>query len=139
MLNVLPYKKELLSSFVYDGIESQITTSQIVSMVEFYAKLGKVYVGFVENKVIGVGGVYPLWEKSGGCFLFLNHIAKDYKLSVFKTLLKYMNILIKKFGIKTLIVECMDNSLKANNLINHLGFQKNREFKMNMYSRQERL
>lgn len=139
MIDILPYKKELLENFIYDGVEKEFSGTQILPMVEFYSKLGDIFVGKIENKILGVGGLYPLWEKSGGCFLFLNKEAQNYKVSVFKVLLKYMNMLIKKYQIKILTVECIDGNLQAKNLITHLGFIKSKEIKMSFFIKQEKV
>lgn len=137
MLKILPYSKELLASFIYDGVEKEISGEQIMPIAEYYAQNGSVYVGLIEEKIIGIGGVYPLWKNTGGCFLFLNKEARKYKKSVFKILLEYMNMLIKQYQIKTLIVECLDDSLEAHRLIRHLGFLKSREIKMAFYIRNQ--
>jgi len=137
MIKVLPYTKELLANFVYNGVDINIKGSYIIPVVEFYAKLGECYVGVVDNRVLMVGGVYPLWKDWGGCFLFLNKEGFQYKLSVFKIIKSYIEILVKKYGIKTLTVECIDGVMKAHRLIEHLGFQKNKEIKMMFYTKKE--
>lgn len=132
MIEVVPYKRELLANFVYNGIDKEISGEQIIPIVEFYAGIGEVYVGIADGNVLGVGGIYPLWKNAGSAFLFLNKQAEFYKVSIFKALVHHMNALITKYEIKTLMVECLDN-IKAQTLITHLGFVKNREFKMAMY------
>jgi hypothetical protein len=134
-IDILPFKKELLKNWKYDGTDKEISGSEIAHVIEYYAELGECYIGAVDGKVLGVGGAYPLWQDAGGCFLFLNKEAKNYKKSIFKALLKYMNILVKKYGIKTLTVECIDDSLEAHRLIRHLGFTKNKEIKMALYTK----
>lgn len=135
MLEILPFDKNLISDWKYNGTEREFSGEQIIPIVEFYAKLGSCYIGLIDNKVLGIAGVYPLWSSAGGCFLFLNKEAQNYKKSVFKTLLEYMNMLIKQYKIKTLIVECLDDSLQAKNLITHLGFKRNKEIKMASYTK----
>jgi len=132
-LNIVPFDKELLKDFVYNGIERKLSGIQICSMAEFYNRLGESYIGIIDEKVLGVGGIYPLWEGAGSVWLFLNQEARDYKKSVFKALLEYMNMLIKKYEIKTLIVECIDDALEAHRLVQHLGFIKNKEIKTAVY------
>lgn len=133
MLKILPYKKELLEGFVYDGVDQKLSKTQIIDKVDFYNKLGECFIGFVGDEIIGVGGIYTLWEDAGSLWLFLNKKGKDYKKSVFKVLLTYMNELVKKYKIKTLVVECLSDCIEANRLIQHLGFVKNKEFQMNLY------
>jgi hypothetical protein len=123
----------IIKSFKYDGIEQKLSGIQIFPMVEFYNKLGDCYIGSIDNEVIGVGGIYPLWNNAGSAWLFLNQKARNYKFSIFKSLLEYTNMLIKKYEINTLIVECINDSLEAHNLIRHLGFVKNKEMKMSLY------
>ena len=91
----------------------------------------------VNDKVLGVGGVFPVWRGAGGCFLFLNKEARKYKKSVFKALLENMNELVRKYEIKNLTVECIDGVFEAHRLIEHLGFKKIKEIKMARYIRGE--
>jgi len=98
--------------------------------------MGEAYIGVDDdNNVLGVGGVYPLWEKAGSAWLFVNKDIERYKVALYKILLEYMDILIHKYNIEMLTVNCLDGSLKANNLISHLGFAKVRELKMAIYTR----
>jgi RimJ/RimL family protein N-acetyltransferase len=136
-MQILPFDRKLLENFEYNGVEKEISGNQIIPIIEYYASLGKCYIGFIENKVIGVAGIYPLWTGSGGAFLFLNREAHNHKIEIFKILLQYMHELINEYGIKTLIVSCLDDSLEAHNLIKHLGFIKGRETKMAIYIKQE--
>lgn len=135
MLKIIRFDRKLLKTFKYNGVEREITGEEILPVVEFYDKLGTVYMGLADDKVIGVGGMFPLWSNSGGCFLFLNKEAQRYKKSVFKCLLEYMRMLIKEYNIKTLSVECMDGVLSAHRLITHLGFFKDCDVKMSRYSK----
>ena len=132
-MDVKPYKREFLYHFKYDGVEKEYHGEDIIPIVEFYEKIGKCFVGFINGEIIGVGGIYPLWKDAGGCFLFLNKSASKYKKSVFKVLVQYLNIYIKEYKIKNIVVECLENCLSANNLITHLGFKKNKEYKLAMY------
>ena len=132
---VIPYDKKLAEKFIYNGTEKEFSGTEIIPILEFYSKMGASFMGLIDEKIIGIGGVYKLWENAGGCFLFLNKEAQNYKKSVFKILLKYMNALIKQYQIKTLIAECQDNNLEAQRLIEHLGFKKNRETKTATYTK----
>jgi len=139
MFKIVEYNRELLKDFVYDGVELKLfIKDQIVPMLEFYNKLGKSYIGLIDNRVIGIGGIYPLWENFGSAWLFLNKEAGRYKKSVFKILIKYMNSLVREYNLKTLILECINDSPKAHRLIQHLGFIKNREIKETLYFKQVR-
>ena len=134
-MKILFYDKTLLTDFVYDGVEAEITTSQIIPMAEFYNKLGVVFVGKIGDKVLGVGGVYKLWSGTGGYFLFLNKIDPIHKRVVFKNIKNCLDMLVKRYEINNLIVECLDSSLKAKTLIKHLGFTKYKEHKMVVYTK----
>jgi len=134
-IDILPFSKERLEGFTYNGVDKEISGVEIAPIVEYYAKLGTCYIGRVDGKILGVGGMYPLWKDTGGCFLFLNKEAVNYKVAVFKVLLKYINMLIKKYNLKTLIVECLYESMEANRLISHLGFKKIKEIKLALYTK----
>jgi hypothetical protein len=135
MIEIIPYNKDFVNSFVYDGIEKEILGSQIKDMLEFYNRMGSVFMGIVDCKVIGVGGIYPLWGQTGSAFLMLNKKCKEHKKEVFKILLEKMNELIKFYDIKTLTVDCANDILEAKTLISHLGFVKTQETKMSTYTR----
>jgi hypothetical protein len=121
--------------FVYDGVEVEFTGAYVSIILDYYATLGKCYYGIADDKVIGIGGVYPMWKDTGGCFLFLNKEAKKHKVSVYKLLIKMSKSLIEEYGIKFVIVECLTDNSEANSLINHLGFIKNKDIKMSVYSK----
>jgi len=130
---VISFRKELLDKFQYNGTEVNLFGRQILPTVEYYAKLGKVYCGIAEGKTVVIGGIFPMWKGVGSAFLFVNQEAKNYKIGLFKALLKYINKLIKKYKIKTLIAECFDDNPQAHNLLKHLGFNKTKEIKISVY------
>ena len=137
MLKIVEFDRKLLENFVYDGIEQDVLGKDILPIAEFYNTLGTVYLGVADGKVIGLGGVFPLWPSTGGCFLFLNKEVKGYTKSAFKSILEYMDILIRKYNIKTLSVECLQGVPEAASLIEHLGFTKTQEIKIDRYARGE--
>lgn len=135
MVKIHRYSKIWLKDFKYNGVEKELSGADIMPIVEYYNKIGAVYVSTVGGKTIGIGGVYPLWTGAGGCFLFLNKEASKYKKSLFKVFKGYIDVLIKEYGIKTLMVDCLNDKIKAKTLINHLGFKKTNEVKMAFYSK----
>lgn len=132
-LKIVPFDENLLTDFKYDGIEKSLSGEEILPIVKFYNKMGDSFIGIIDNEVIGIGGLYPLWPSAGSCYLFLNRSAYLHKIIIFKAILKYMNILIHKYNIDTLTVDCLSEEIKASNLIEHLGFTKTKEFKLTMY------
>ena len=134
-LNVIPFRKDLLENFVYDGVEAGMSGQDIKDIAEYYSTLGLTFIGHIDGKIIGVGGVYPLWGRWGSCWLFLNKEAKNHKVSVFKCIIKKMNELIKAYNIEILTVQCLDDSMEAHRLLNHLGFIKSKEMKMALYGK----
>ena len=135
-LEVVAFKKDLLDDFIYDGVESEISGKDIKDIVEYYSELGHSFIGYVDGKIIGVGGVFPLWKKWGSCWMFLNKEAKNHKIQVFRCIIEKMKELVKAYNIEILTVECLEDSFEAGNLLNHLGFKKDKEFKMGLYRRQ---
>lgn len=134
-IQLVRFDAGLLDKFCYNGVESQISGQDIKSIASYYSTLGMAFIGYIDEKIIGVGGVFPLWDKWGSCWLFLNKEAKDYKTSVFKTIIEKLNELVKAYNIEYLTVQCLDESLEAHRLLNHLGFVKSKEFKMALYGR----
>jgi hypothetical protein len=134
-MEILPYSKKLLENFVYDGLEQELSGSQVNMIIEYYANLGPAFVGMVEDRIIIVGGMYPLWSGAVSAYLFVNKEAREHKIEVFKALLEYMNNLTKELNAQTLVVNCVDNILEAHTLLRHLGFIKNREIKMSLYTK----
>lgn len=136
-LTIVPFRKELLLGFEYDGVEKDVSGIDITDIVGFYASLGKAFAGVVGNRVVGFGGVYPLWKDWGSCWLFLNKESVNYKVAIFKSIVSKLDELVNHYGIKVLSMECMDESMEANRLITHLGFVKNKEIKMALYGRKQ--
>jgi len=134
-INLVAFDKSLLKDFVYNGIEKDLCGEDIKEIAGYYSTLGYSFIGYIDDKVIGVGGVYPLWGQWGSCWLFLNKEARDHKVSVFKTIVEKMNELIKAYNIEILTVQCIDESMEAHRLLGHLGFIKSREVRMALYGR----
>ncbi len=134
-LKVVPFNRELLKDWIYTGVEKELSGEQVLPIIEFYSKMGRSYIGLVDDKVIAIAGVYPLWPGVGGCFLFLNKGGEKYKKSIFKEILEHLDRLTKKYEIKSLIVECQDNILQANSLVRHLGFTKTSQVSVSVYSK----
>lgn len=135
MIEIIPFDKNLVSDWRYDGIETELSGENIIEIASFYSKLGKGFIGFVDGRIIGIGGVYPLYDNWGSAWLFLNKEAKSQPVGIFKTILERMTELINEYGIKVLSVQCLDESMEANRLLSHLGFVKDKEIKMALYSR----
>lgn len=131
------YEKSAFRDFIYNGVEKDVCGTQIVPILDYYSKQGECFYGVKDGKILGAAGVYPLWEGTGGCFLFLNEEAKKYKKSVFKIIVQRMNKLTEKYKIKQLIVECMDGNIQANNFIEHLGFKKDKTVTMAVYKKED--
>ena len=134
-LEVLQFRSDLLDGWKYDGVESNISGKDIKHIAEYYSTLGMSFIGYIDGSIIGVGGVFPLWKNWGSCWLFLNKDARRYKVSIFKSISSKLDELIKVYNIEILTVQCIDDSMEAHRLLNHLGFIKNREFKMALYGR----
>jgi len=136
MIDVLPYNQGMLDHFSYDGVDNEYSGPKVAPIVDYYARQGKSFVGMIDGRIIGVGGAYPLWNGFGGCYLFLNKEAKKYKIEIFRLITNHMVALIDIYNIKTMIVECLDDSLDANRLLNHLGFIKHKVIRMSLYSKE---
>lgn len=135
-IKIVPYSKEIVKDYVYNGVENNLMPKNIIPVIEYYASIGKVYVGIIDNKVIGFGGIYPLWERTGGCFLSLNKEAKDNKREVYCAILDYMKVLFEYYKFDNLIVECLNENPEAIRLIEHLGFKKDKDIKVTTYIRE---
>jgi len=135
MIEIIPFDVEKIKDFKYDGVESDISGDDIIKIAEFYSSLGKGYVGVIGDHIIGMGGVFKMWDEWGSAWLFLNKDAKNHAYGIFKGILEKMNELVKLYDIKILQVQCLDDSLEANKLLSHLGFVKNREVRMALYGR----
>lgn len=134
-MDIKLYTKELIKDFKYNGVEQEVSGEDITELVEYYSRIGTVYVGIVGGKAIGVGGVYPLYSGMGSCFLLLNKEADKYKKSLYKEFMVKISELVGHYNITTLAVDCLDESDKAKSLIEHLGFKKTRDIKMSFYAK----
>lgn len=132
-INVVPYSKKLLEGFSYDGAEVTLSGNQIIPIIDWYASLGTAHVIEINDKAIGAGGCYPLWNNSVSFWLFLNKEAQAYKISIFKEILSYMDDMIKKYEAKAILVNCVEGNLKAEKLIKLLGFYRDKDITMRTY------
>lgn len=134
-LNLVAFDKSLLSEFTYNGVEKDLSGEDIKEIAGYYSTLGYSFIGYIDDEVIGVGGVFPLWKDWGSCWLFLNKEARDYKYCVFKGIVEKLNELVKAYNIKYLTIQCLDESMEAHRLLSHLGFVKSKDVKMALYGR----
>lgn len=134
-LVLVPFSPNLLHDFVYDGVEKDLSGEDIGQIAEYYSTLGYSFIGYADGKAVGVGGVFPLWKSWGSAWLFLNKEASHYKVSVFKCIVEKLNELVKAYNIEILTVQCLDDSMSAHRLLNHLGFVKSKEMKMALYGK----
>jgi len=134
-LVIVPFNKDLLYDFVYNGVEKDISGEDIKEIAAYYSTLGYSFIGYINEKAVGVGGVFPLWKRWGSCWLFLNKEARNYKISIFKCIVEKLHELVKAYSIEILTVQCLDESMEAHRLLNHLGFIKSKEFRMTLYGK----
>lgn len=124
MINIIEYDIGGLNTFEYDGVERELFESayHVRKLVRTYAQSGSVWMAEEDGKVIAVGGFYHLWKGVVQAWVYLNQKAQENILPFYRTMKgKIDNMLHEVHRIQTI---CLADSEEANNLLKHLGFQK---------------
>ena len=105
MIKVVPYKKELLSGWYYNGLECPMFDSpeQVLVCIDDFAVKGRAYIGYDEHgEIIGVAGMFL--EKSWGVGYSWSFINEGIRCAVgmIKTMLEIEPELAMELGIKRL-------------------------------------
>jgi len=124
LVKIIPFEEKYLSDFIYDGEEAALTQGyDIKEVAKMYNILGPSFMGFINGKLMGMGGIYKVFEGIGQAWLFLNKLESHTKDS-FKGIKEYMAKIIKEKDYKKVQIYCMKDNFKINNLAQHLGFHK---------------
>jgi len=125
MITIIEFDEQYLDSFEYNGVEKEMLENSgvdIKALIKGYAKNGECWMGLADNKVIGIGGIYPLWEGVAQAWVFLNKEIKQYLRDILNALKTHLEKAIQKY--RRIQIVCLQASPEANNLAKHLGFKK---------------
>jgi len=123
MIKKISFDESYLENFVYNGVESETAEDfNIKEVIKNYSQIGKSWMIIEDEKLIGVGGLFSLWNGLGQAWVFLNKEIINNKKFVFKEIKDCIDAGRKDYN--QIQVLCMQNSVEANNLIKHLGFKK---------------
>ncbi len=134
MFKTIPFEEHYLTGFIYDGVEKDVLAEyDIIELAKAYSLTGDAFMGLIDDKLMGMGGIYPVFGGIGQAWIFLNQITQEHKKTVFKEIIRYMEHIISKSRFKEIQISCIKNSEEANRLAEHLGFVKKTE--LIMYTR----
>lgn len=123
MVKIIPFEEIYLADFHYNGVEQKYAKDyNIKEIIRNYASLGNSYLLFIDEKIVVVGGIYPILKDTGCAWLFINQEASNYRMTIFKAIKKYMQDIISKYNFKKVQIACLRESEEANRLAIHLGF-----------------
>lgn len=120
---IIPFDEKYLVDWIYDGEELPLTQGyDLKKLAVAYGQIGECYMGLDGEKLVGIGGVYPVLPGIGQAFLFLNKtpLIKN----VFKAMKQGLAEAIRKTNYKKIQIYCIKNNPKITNLAIHLNFEK---------------
>ena len=82
----------------------------------------------IDERLIAMGGVYPVVPGIGQAWLFANKEAREYKGAFFREVKAHLEKMIIKLELKQVNMMCLKDSFEAINLGEHLGFVKKMDF-----------
>ena len=124
MVNIAEFNEKYLENWIYDGAELSLTKGyDIKNLAKLYARLGDAFMGFIDNKLVGIGGIYPIVPGMGQAWLFLNKLP-DHIAYAFVSIKEYLKLIAKKNNYKKVQIYCVKGNPKITNLAEHLGFKK---------------
>ncbi len=122
-IKIIDFDECYLATFIYNGVEQDVAKDfQIKEVIKNYAQLGECFMIIENEKMIGVGGIFSLWNGLGQAWVFLNKEIIHHKKFVFKEIKDCIDAGKKDYA--QIQVLCAENSFEATNLIEHLGFEK---------------
>ena len=124
MFIVEKFNEKYLADWKYDGAELEMTAGYDVKEVaKIYNLIGPAFMGFIDNKLIAIGGIYKIFEGIGQAWLFVNKIDR-HKKDLFRSIKKHLEEIIKKENYKKVQMYCLKGSFKIDSLAKHLGFRE---------------
>lgn len=129
IIEIIPFQEIRLQSFVYNGVEKDYATKlDVKSLATSYAKMGISFMGIVDDRLIGMGGVYQVLPGIGQAWLFVNREVQKYRGAFFREVKAHLDKIIAKMEYKQVNMMCVKDSFEANNLAEHLDFKKKMDF-----------
>lgn len=118
-----PDYEHYIDEFEYDGIEKELAdVFDIKKIIKNYVASSDAYVAIVNEKMIGIAGIAPLWPGVGNAWMFLNKAAKRYIKTIFK---KTKEVIEAELSYRYHRIQalCLDMP-ETKRLIERLGFEK---------------
>ena len=124
MFIVEKFNEKYLKDWKYDGEELKLSVEyDVKEIAKTYNLIGEAFMGFIDNKLVALGGIYKVFEGVGQAWLFLNQIS-EHKKDLFRAIQKHIKEAIEKENYKKVQIYCLKDVFKVNNLALHLGFHK---------------
>ncbi|MCM8784561.1 MAG: hypothetical protein NC818_07370, partial [Candidatus Omnitrophica bacterium] len=106
----------------FDGINS----GEFIKLkLNLYSRLGEVFLGIVDNKMIGAGGIYKVGSNTGCVWIILSKQANKHLKELIKIIKEKFEEM--KFKYRHLEAFCVDN-IKTTKFLEILGFKRKKEY-----------
>ena len=133
-IKVIPFDEKFLVDFEYTGVEAFYTNGHnIKDIAVAYSKLGDAYMCLIDDKLVAMGGIYPVWLDPGQAWLFLNRQARCYLKPVWVAIKNHFEAISRRKAYKHITIVCLKDSREARCLVEHLNFNVKAE--MLLYSK----
>jgi GNAT superfamily N-acetyltransferase len=110
MIKVVPYKKELLAGWYYNGAECPMFDGpgEVLARIDEFATKGRAFIGYLEDgSIVGVAGIF-LENAWGGAYSWSFINQEGQKLGAIKAILEFEKELVAEMGIKRLQTLCSE-------------------------------
>jgi len=123
MIKIIPFNEKYLVDFQYDGIEWELAKDfDVKKIIKSYAQISVSWMAIKNEKLIGVGGIFPIWQGLGQAWIFLNKETRQYKKVIFEAIKRYLSLAEKNYS--QIQILCLAKNQEVTNLVEHLGFKK---------------
>ncbi len=93
-----------------------------LKMVDFRYDLIDGYTALVDDKIIMVGGIMPIWEGVGEAWAFITEDAKNNLIKSYRCVRDMFNKLIEEKQWRRVTASCLSDFRQGQNMLEHLGF-----------------
>ena len=81
------------------------------------------YTALVNDKIIMVGGILPIWEGVGEAWAFITHDAKDNLIESYRCIRDMFDTMIKEKHLRRVQASALADFSQGQNMLEHLGFE----------------
>ena len=131
MLEFRDFDEKYLEDFRYEGVEKRIALwLDLKAYAARQARLGVAYMGFIDGKLAGFGGIYPLWYGVGQAWFVTNPEAKPYIRQIITYTKRIISATMVAYNFHRVQAYALIDEPKATKMLELLGFIREGTLKM---------